>query len=172
MLNLVGYRVWYYFELKTSDHNIESMLDKKTYLEEDLITIRIPLSLPYQTDTDDFERISGEVSFAGKIYKYVERKMEDGFFVLKCLPDHGKMQLEREKNEIVKNNLDQSQNTSDKPAPGNTLLKYVFSEFEQNIFTVNINSSFTSFNNYVTYNDRSFFSLHVAAPAQPPDLIS
>lgn len=150
---------------------MEVIIDKKDYLETDLVTIRIPLSLPYQTDTDDFERISGEVSYEGKIYKYVKRKMENGYFVLKCLPDHNKTQLEHKKNDIVKNTLDQTKNNSEKPA-GNNVLKHVFSEFEQNIFTININTSYSLPNIYSTYQEPIFNSLSIAAPGEPPDQIS
>jgi len=172
MLNLLGYRMWYYFELKSSAQKMESKLDKKEYQDSDLVTIRIPLTLPYQTDTDGFERISGEVSFEGKIYTYVQRKMENGYFVLMCLPDHGKMQLEREKNDLVKSNLDQSKNNSNKPGSGNTILKYVSSEYEENISSVKTDPLFTCSNEYASYADVTFFSLKIAAPGQPPDILS
>lgn len=169
MLNLVGYHAWYFFELKSADHNMEAMLDKTDYLETDLVTIRIPLSLPYQTDTDGFERISGEVSYEGKVYKYVKRKMENGYFVLKCLPDHDKMQLEQRNSVLLKNNLDQTQNSSEKPTSGNNVAKYVFSEFEQNIFSVKINTTLTLPDIYGTYEEPEYYSLKISAPGQPPD---
>lgn len=172
MLNLFGYRAWYYFELKSAEHDMEVMLDKKDYLETDLVTIRIPLTLPYQTDTDDFERISGEFSYEGSIYKYVERKMENGYFVLRCLPDVNKMQLEAQKNRMVKSSIDQTQNNADKQSPVNHVLKYPFSEFEQNVFSLKIYSSLTLSNIFGTYSEPAFNSLMIDAPGQPPDQIS
>lgn len=147
---------------------MEAMLDQQGYLESELVTIRIPLTLPYQTDTDGFERISGEVSFNGKIYKYVERKMEDGHFVLKCLPDHNKTQLEQEKNELAKSNADQSSNNS-KPG-GNAGLKFVFSEFEDNVFYVHCMEPSLVKLAYTLFNNPTYSNLRIAAPAQPPDL--
>ncbi len=172
MLNLFGYRMWYYFESKAADHRMEVMLDKEAYLESDLITIRIPLTLPYQTDTDDFERISGEVSFEGKIYKYVERKMENGHFVLKCLPDYNKMQVEHKKNELVKNSLDQSPNNSNKPGSGSNILKFVSNEYEENIFTLHFPQAASYSNIYALINEAKIFSLHITAPGQPPDALA
>jgi hypothetical protein len=91
-----GYRLWYYFEQQRSDKNFEALLDKEQYNDAELITIKMPLLLPYQSDTKDFERVSGEVNFNGKIYKYVKRKIENGEFVLMCLPDKNKMQIENQ----------------------------------------------------------------------------
>ncbi len=151
---------------------MEVLLDKKDYLETDLVTIRIPLTLPYQTDTDDFERISGEVSYEGKIYKYVERKMENGYFVLRCLPDLNKMQIEEQKNRMVTTSIDQTTNSQEKQSPANNILKYVSSEFEQTLFTVKINSSLSPSSIFGTYGEPAFNSLLIDAPGQPPDQIS
>jgi hypothetical protein len=64
----VGYRAWYYFTQIQSDISLQASLNNDEYNEADLITIKIPLSLPYQTDSKDFQRIAGELTFKGKIY--------------------------------------------------------------------------------------------------------
>lgn len=172
VFNLVGYHLWYHFELQASDRKIETSLNNEEYADADLISIRIPLSLPYHNNTEDYERISGEVSYKGKIFKYVKRKIENGDFVLLCLPDYNKMQLELEKNDIVKNSLDQTGNAGDKQGPGNNQFKYAFSEFEQNLFTEKIRILPLHSNEYASFNDGTFYSLRISAPGQPPDTLS
>ena len=114
LFNIGEYRLWFYFEQQRSDNRIEVLLDNEAYNEAELITITTPLSLPYQTSTSDFERVSGEISFNGKIYKYVKRKIDNGNLVLLCLPDKNKMELEKAKADFFKNTSDLAQNDNSK----------------------------------------------------------
>jgi hypothetical protein len=56
IFNLFGYRILFYFAQRQSDINIEMALDNNQYNEEDLITIKIPILVPYQVERKDFER--------------------------------------------------------------------------------------------------------------------
>lgn len=107
LFNLLGYRLLFAYTLQQWDSRIASYLDKEAYNEQDLISIKVPLSLPYQTDWKDFERVDGEISISGQVYKYVKRKVVNGELVLMCLPDHNKTKLETAKDEFFKlaNNL-------------------------------------------------------------------
>ena len=86
LFNIIGYRLVFYFVQQENDITLETSLDKAEYNESELITIKVPISLPYQTNWKDFERVDGEINFEGKIYKYVKRKVEDGQLVLMCRP--------------------------------------------------------------------------------------
>jgi hypothetical protein len=92
-----------------SDTRLQASLDNEEYNEADLFTIKVPLSVAYQVDREDFERVDGEVNYLGKIYKYVKRKMVDGQLILLCLPDDNKMQLEAAKTDFFKNTNDLTQ---------------------------------------------------------------
>jgi hypothetical protein len=102
IFNLFGYRILFYSIQQQSDIDIEKSLDNDQYNDKDLITITIPLSVPYQNAWSDFERFDGEVNFNGKIYKYVKRKVTQGNLVLLCLPDENKMRLENVKSDLAK----------------------------------------------------------------------
>jgi hypothetical protein len=67
LFNLAGYQAWYYFAEREADIQIIVDLDNESYNDEDLITIKVPLSLPYQTDCREFERVDGELNLDGKI---------------------------------------------------------------------------------------------------------
>lgn len=72
---------------------LELQLDNKEYDPSSLVELRVPVSLPYQTDWKEFERVDGEIEFNGMHYKYVERKLEAGEMIYKCIPDNNKKQL-------------------------------------------------------------------------------
>lgn len=93
--NFVGYRLWFYMLQTSAETALVARLDAAQYNEEDLLTLKVPLKLPYQTSATDFERIDGEINVDGTLYKYVKRKVEAGYLVLLCLPHEEKMQLEK-----------------------------------------------------------------------------
>lgn len=108
--NLFGYRILFAFAQHQSDTRLVASLDNESYNEAELLTIKVPLTVPYQVDQADFERVDGEVNYQGKIYKYVKRKMEDGQLILLCLPDNNKMRLQSAKDDFFKNSNDVAQN--------------------------------------------------------------
>lgn len=114
LFNLFGYRILFDYEQQQSDVRLEALLDKQDYNDADLITIKVPLSLPYVNNQQNFERVDGEITVNGKILKYVKRKISDGNLILLCLPDHNKMQIESAKNDFFKWTNDLLQNNQSK----------------------------------------------------------
>ncbi len=130
--NFAGYRLWFYFLQKSADTAMAARLNAQQYNEADLITITVPLRLPYQTVQTDFERIDGEIEVEDKIYKYVKRKVEAGQLVLLCLPDAQKMQLQQAKSAAAE--LSGEVPAQSKREGTNSLvIKNIFSDYDKNV---------------------------------------
>ena len=115
LFNMVGYRVWFFYAEQKADAAMESRLDKEQYEENELVSLKVPLYNPYQTEQTSFERVNGEISFKGKTYKLVKRRISDGNLVLLCIPDTRKMVLKTAKSEYgnaMNNPTANSKNTS------------------------------------------------------------
>ncbi|MES1249259.1 MAG: hypothetical protein ABUL46_01170 [Chitinophaga rupis] len=97
LFNAIGYKVWFYYAERKSDRQLEARLDRNQYKDEDLLTLKIPLNIPYQLNESQFERIDGEISLDGKLYKYVKRRVSEGNLILLCIPDIEKMTLKNAK---------------------------------------------------------------------------
>lgn len=97
LFNVIGYKAWFYYAEKKSDRQLEASLDKNQYNEEDLVVLKIPLNIPYQLNESQFERIDGEITLDGRLYKYVKRKVSEGCLILLCIPDANKMTLKKAK---------------------------------------------------------------------------
>lgn len=93
LFNWVGYRLVTSYLQEQADRQLQASLEKNNYQEEDLVEIRVPLNLPYQTDWKEFQPYDGEVRVDGVDYRYVKRKVEKGQLVLLCLPNHTKTHL-------------------------------------------------------------------------------
>jgi hypothetical protein len=155
-----------------ADVQLVEKLDNNEYDEASLIEIKVPIDLPYQTDWNDFERFDGEVVVEGIHYKYVKRKVENGFLVLKCIPDINKQQMLSARDYFFQlaNDLQHDKGTAGKSSSGKSpLLKMQWSDYEeQNIFQLNAiargshNISFVSLSSSAT--DRN-----IGSPEQPPE---
>jgi len=167
LFNAIGYRLVFYYEQQKADAKVEASLDNNDYNEQDLITIKVPLQLPYQTNWKEFERVDGEVTLDGKIYKYVKRKIEDGQLVLMCLPDEHKQRLQTARDDFFKLANDLTSTSSKKS--GNTFsIKNVLSDYDKfnNEYSI---SSITSKAAYETPFNQSLKEIPFHnSPEQPP----
>lgn len=115
-----------------ADIHFEQKLDNKEYDASALIEVRVPVSLPYQTDWKEFERVSGEITINGMHYKYVERKLEAGEMIYKCLPDENKARLVNARENFFKlvNDLQnqQQQKSGKQSAPSHKSFSFDYCE--------------------------------------------
>ena len=173
VFNLFGYRLLFNYAQQQSDIRLEASLDKEQYNESDLITIKVPLSVPYQNDQADFERVNGEITYQGKLYKYVKRKMSGGQLVLQCLPNQNKMHLQSAKNDFFKfaNDLVQNNHSKSTGHSKDVNLKNIVSDyiafddrFQSLLFVVEGKFAYTSNNAHLP-------SFPHQSPWQPPEVL-
>lgn len=84
-----------------SSRELETRLDNLQYDQADLILIKTPLHLPYY-NSSHFERVSGEMTIRGVVYKYVERRVFNDTLELLCIKDAQGTGLQQAKNEFYK----------------------------------------------------------------------
>jgi predicted HNH restriction endonuclease len=170
LFNSGGYRLLLDYVEVHQNTQLEMQLDDKQYDEASLIEIRVPVSLPYQTDWKEFERVDGEVEFNGMHYKFVERKLQGGEMIYKCLPNEGKAQLVNARENFFKlvNDL-QTQEPSSKKSNSKHSVKTFSFDFcdEMKCWTLDaLQQENSSYNNYSA-------AVHSAAymltPEQPPE---
>ena len=169
MFNWLGYRLLTDYLQHRSDTRLEAKLDRNDYDASRLIEMKVPLNIPYQTSSSDFERIDGEIEIDGIHYKYVKRKIENGQLVLLCLPNDTKTKLESAKDDYFKlvNDLQHpSQNKN--PGQGHTV-KNPVTEYWQQSNNWSINAWLTDSRDYTRRNMVLPSSPIITTPAQPPE---
>ena len=131
LFNWYGYRFVTTYLKKQADKQLEARIDVNDYNESQLIEIRVPLNMPYQNNSSDFERHYGEIEVNGKIYTYVKRKIEDGVLILKCLPNTEKQMIKNADNILftANNGLDQEHNGKNN-SPLNNIVKSLLGEYD------------------------------------------
>ena len=165
LFNFFGYRFIFNALQQHASAKLEAELDNNQYNSSELITLHVPLSMPYLSSSARFERVDGEITLNGKIYHYVERKVDNGELVLKCLPDKEKMTLESAKNNIAKASADASSNAEKKSG---IAFKQVISDYDDALFQINISNSFVQPTEFAAHNPASLSQGFYCLPYQPP----
>lgn len=169
--NWYGYRIVTVIFSQKADQQLEAKLDNKEYDESQLIEVKVALNVPYQIEQTDFERHYGEMEVDGKYYTYVKRKVENGFLVLKCIPNSDKEKIKAAGNDFFKMTNGLEGNQPDKKQNNTSgFAKNFWSEYDdrETDYTIDALSAIrteTYLNNTSLYQD-----IYTAAPAQPPEL--
>jgi hypothetical protein len=89
-----GYQICYYWAEQKADRAIERQLDGAQYDQNDLISFKFALHLPYSSDSRQFEPTDGEVEIDGVIYRYVKKRFIADSMELLCIRHTDKSRLQ------------------------------------------------------------------------------
>ncbi len=87
LFNLGGYRLVTGYLQHRANCELEQRLDQRQYNDADLLSIKTPLNLPYYGSSPGFERVNGELSVKGVVYKYVKRRVYHDTLEVLCIRD-------------------------------------------------------------------------------------
>lgn len=109
LLNVVGfYGVFSQLEV-INNKRVKSRLDEDVYAGSDAITLRIPLSLPYSTSQQNYERVDGKFNHQGEVYRLVKQKLYNDTLYIVCVKDR--------KGTVIKEAIEElALSLTDKPA--------------------------------------------------------
>ena len=153
---------------------LEATLDHNQYDDSQLIELKVPMNLPYQTDWSGYQRYDGEIEINGVMYKYVKRKVANDTLYVMAISNTKKMHLETAKNDFFKITNDLTQNNKSKKSDNSkSSFKNLQSEYDEYSFAVNANSSLNSRQNcwLMDVSTNLFSSPHIS-PEQPPDMLN
>ena len=101
--NVIGYYGIYWYARNHYEAIMLQKLDADNYAAYQSITLKIPLSLPYQLSSNaDFERINGSFQYKGEFYKLVKQKMKADTLYVVCVKDHEEKRLQTTMSDFMK----------------------------------------------------------------------
>jgi len=157
--------------VNNANQSLEAAIDKNNYSDDQLISIKKAINLPYYNNTNEFTRAYGEVEMNGMMYKYVKSRIHNDSLEMLCIPNTEKQQLLNSKDNFTQAILDLQKDTN-KKAPGSGKLPSfvkLFSEYEKNAdWALATAAVQTTLQNTSYYNANSG-SLHKVIIEQPPD---
>lgn len=101
LFNTVGYYALYQAIRSHSHDTLLKRLDNDQYKNEETVTLKLPLAIPYQTNTD-YQRVDGSFEHLGEYYKLVKQKIENDTLLIVCYRDKVEKKLSNLLTEYVK----------------------------------------------------------------------
>ena len=174
VFNLFGYRLFVSFMVNNVDQSLEVALDHNNYNEDQLISIKKPINLPYYNNANDFTRAYGEVELNGVHYKYVKSRIYNDSLEMLCIPNTSKQQLLESKDKFTDVVFDLQKDANKKSSNSNKAFSFIkmLSEFERHAdVDFNLSSTLVALHNTSYYNANSGV-LHKVTIEQPPDIFN
>lgn len=134
LFNWVGYRfVSNYFESRASAI-VQASLDENNYDESELISLKVPLSLPYGPNSSNFQKVRGEVEINGTTYQYVKRRFYKDTLEVYCIPNYQRKEIKNARDEFFKvaNDLVNANNNAKKTGGHHTVVKFAVDDYTRN----------------------------------------
>lgn len=120
--NWYGYQLLTQYWQERADSKLQARLDKNEYTDDQLISVKIPLtSVSYSNYNNagisGFERVDGQIDIHGVRYQYVKRRVVGESLELLCIPNETAMKLQQVKNDFFRQANDLQQQNQGKKTP-------------------------------------------------------
>jgi hypothetical protein len=168
IFNVGGYR--FVFDKLEKDASVQLIdkLDNDEYSDDQLIEMKVPLPMPYQTNWSSFERYNGEIQIEGVHYNYVKRKVWNDTLILLCIPNHDKMQLNSAKEQFFSLVNDLDQKGKDMPTPKANIVKSITTDYQATETMATLVQPVTESVTHTIINSSMPPSVALDDPYQPP----
>lgn len=108
LLNVMGYYGIFIGLNYTHVRRMSEKFDADIYNASEAITIQIPFTLPYITESADFQRVDGKIEYMGNTYRMVKQRILNGNLNLICVKDVEGQQIAQALKDYVKTFSDKS----------------------------------------------------------------
>jgi len=102
LMNVLGYYgVFMGLHYKNSQ-DLMHRFDANDYGEQETVTIKVPLALPYASDDGQFERVDGELEHNGEFYRLVKQRLHQDTLYIVCYKDNQSKRIKQALADYVK----------------------------------------------------------------------
>jgi hypothetical protein len=108
---VIGYYGIYMAMLRQARVALNEKIDNEQYQEEQIVTIKIPLTLPYPVQ-EDYQRVQGDFEHQGEFYKLVKQKYSNDTLYVVCIKSAEEKRAFKVFSDLVKLSTDQSSPSS------------------------------------------------------------
>jgi hypothetical protein len=146
---------------------VNRSLDLDRYDASQTITIKIPVSIPYTPDQENFERVSGEFEYDGQLYRLVKQRYARDTLTVVCVRDNEHVRIHRALSDYVKTFTDNATTDSSPSKITFTFLK----DYIAQKFTIHTHASGWKSEIHYTTHSNTLTSTFPSAINHPPELV-
>jgi hypothetical protein len=108
LFNVIGYYGIYVAMLSQARTALNEKIDNDQYKEDQTITIKLPLTLPYPGQQNEYQRVEGDFEHQGEFYKLVKQKYLNDTLYVVCLKNVDEKKAVKMFSDLAKLSTDQS----------------------------------------------------------------
>jgi hypothetical protein len=126
LFNALGfYGLFVGWRFKTAA-DLVKRLDNQQYSEEETITVKVRISMPYFLSTEsEFERVNGEIEHRGEVYRLIKQKLQNDTLYMVCMKDHESKLINEALADYVKTFTDKSTDSHSAKVSINVIKDYL-----------------------------------------------
>lgn len=102
LFNVLGYYGLFLGLRYQNTQQFTYRLDADDYNEAEAVTIKIPVSIPYSVESNDYERVDGEFEYQGEFYRLVKQRHAHDTLYVVCIKDHQTKRINQALTDYVK----------------------------------------------------------------------
>jgi hypothetical protein len=126
LFNWCGYLLLSQYLQHRADENLQAAFAQGQYQQQALLELQVPTTLPYTTDWAEWQDAEGTVEIQGVLYRYVQRKIQDGHLYVRCLPHAEKQLVLNARDQFTQLALSLEQNSDGKKGQSQTITVHPF----------------------------------------------
>jgi hypothetical protein len=112
LLNVLGYYGVFVGMRYTNSVEMVKSFDADTYDEAEEITIKVPITVAYMPDNEDFVRVNGKFEHQGEVYRLVKQKYQQDTLTIVCVLDQTEKRINQALSTYVKTFSEEAGNQS------------------------------------------------------------
>jgi hypothetical protein len=102
LLNVLGYYGVFMGLQFVNQKEMQALFDDSNFLPEEEITIKVPITIPYATDSREFTRVDGEFEHEGEVYRMVKQRYISDTLHIVCVKDNTSKEIKQALTDYVK----------------------------------------------------------------------
>ena len=106
LLNVLGYYGIFMGLQVVNEREMEARFDDDDIIQEQEITIEVPITIPYATSSTEFTRVDGEFEHEGDVYRMVKQRYLNDVLYIVCVKDVKSKEIKQALNDYVKSFTD------------------------------------------------------------------
>lgn len=166
LFSLYGHLALYEYFVYKSDKIFDQQISMDRYAVDDLVSVKLPVSMPSIDDWKDYSYISGVIKFQDNSYNYVKMRMTRDTLYLMCIPNYKKTRL-------LNQNVIDARNIADIPASKKDHVPFgklsALSEFNYQLVSYRFLMPVSHLDNKIHHTSAILITRCKASPVQPPE---
>lgn len=123
---------------------MKTRFDNEEYARTEEITIKVPLTVPYATDSREFTRVDGEFEHQGDVYRMVKQRLKSDTLYIVCVRDNASKDIKQALEDYVKTFTDKPVSEKSNSKTSQNLIKdYIVSSITLQTISEGWNKVFT-----------------------------